>query len=106
MMKKDRDSGSEGDTDNSNSYVFRLYITGASPNSSRAITNLKAFFEKYLKSRYDLQIIDVYQQPQIAKSVDIIALPLLIKKFPLPERRLIGDMSNSEKIFKSLNLAS
>ena len=105
-MKKDRDSGFQGDTDKGNSYVFRLYITGASPNSSRAITNLKAFFEKYLKSRYDLQIIDVYQQPQIAKSVDIIALPLLVKKFPLPERRMIGDMSNSEKIFKSLNLAS
>jgi circadian clock protein KaiB len=105
MMKKDLDSGFQEDTDNSNSYVFRLYITGASPNSSRAITNLKALFEKYLKSRYDLQVIDVYQQPQIAKSVDIIALPLLIKKFPLPERRLIGDMSNSEKIFKSLNLA-
>ena len=105
-MKKYRDPSFEGGTNDSNPYVFRLYITGASPNSSRAITNLKAFFEKYLKSRYDLQIIDVYQQPQIAKSVDIIALPLLIKKFPLPERRLIGDMSNSEKIFKSLNLAS
>jgi circadian clock protein KaiB len=103
-MKKEEfgfGAGSSG----KNPYVFRLYITGASPNSSRAITNLKAFFEKYLKSRYELQIIDVYQHPQIATSVDIIALPLLIKKFPLPERRLIGDMSNSEKIFKSLNLA-
>jgi circadian clock protein KaiB len=87
-------------------YIFRLYITGASPNSSRAITNLKAFFEKYLKSKYELQIIDVYQQPQIAKSVDIIALPLLIKKSPLPERRMIGDMSNSDKILKSLGLAN
>ncbi len=88
------------------SYVFRLYITGASPNSSRAITNLKAFLEKYLLTNYDLQIIDVYQQPQIAQTVDIIALPLLVKKFPLPERRMIGDMSNSEKILKSLNLES
>lgn len=105
-MKKDGTPNFEVDNDKGDPYVFRLYITGASPNSSRAITNLKAFFEKYLRSRYDLQIIDVYQQPQMAKSVDIIALPLLIKKFPLPERRLIGDMSNSEKIFKSLNLAS
>jgi circadian clock protein KaiB len=86
-------------------YIFRLYITGASPNSSRAITNLKALFEKYLESRYELQVIDVYQQPQIARSVDIIALPLLIRKFPLPERRLVGDMSDSEKIRKNLNLA-
>ncbi|MFI5129590.1 MAG: circadian clock KaiB family protein [Chitinophagales bacterium] len=105
-MKKEKDSGFEADNNDGDPFVFRLYVTGASPNSSRAITNLKAFFEKYLKSRYELQIIDVYQQPQFAKSVDIIALPLLIKKFPLPERRLIGDMSNSEKIFKSLNLVS
>ncbi|HUR66761.1 MAG TPA: circadian clock KaiB family protein [Chitinophagaceae bacterium] len=105
-MKKDTGIGLRGEEQNKDSYVFRLYITGASPNSSRAITNLKAFFEEYLTKRYDLQIIDVYQQPQIARSVDIIALPLLVKKFPLPERRLIGDMSNTDKIFKSLNLAS
>ena len=85
-------------------YIFRLYIIGASPNSSRAVSNLKVFFEKYLENRYKLQIVDVYQQPQIAKSVDIIALPLLIKKLPLPERRMIGDMSDSEKLLKSLDL--
>ena len=104
-MKKEQGYRVEAEN-GSNPYVFRLYITGASPNSSRAITNLKAFFKKYLKSKYELQIIDVYQQPQIAKSVDIIALPLLIKKFPLPERRMIGDMSNSDKILKSLGLAN
>lgn len=83
-------------------HIFRLYITGASPNSSKAISNLKAYFAKYMKGPYELQIIDVYQQPQIAKSVDIIALPLLIRKLPLPERRLIGNMSNEEKIVNSL----
>ena len=105
-MDKTKRSSADGERYASDPYIFRLYITGASPNSSRAITNLKIFFEKHLKSRYELQIIDVYQQPQIAQSVDIIALPLLIKKFPLPERRLIGDMSNSEKLFKSLNLVN
>ncbi|SRR5258705_6495242 len=85
-------------------YVFRLYITGASPNSSRAVANLKVFFEKFLTNRYELQIIDVYQQPHIVQSVDIIALPLLVKKFPLPESRMIGDMSNSDKLLKYLNL--
>ncbi len=84
--------------------VFQLYITGASPNSSRAISNLRIIFEKYMKSSYQLQIIDVYQQPQIAESVDIIALPLLIRKLPLPERRLIGDMSDEEKVKRSLGL--
>ena len=84
--------------------VFQLYITGASPNSSRAISNLKIMFEKYMKSNYQLQIIDVYQQPQVAETVNIIALPLLIRKLPLPERRLIGDMSDEEKLKKCLGL--
>ncbi|MEI9945269.1 MAG: circadian clock KaiB family protein [Chitinophagaceae bacterium] len=104
-MKKEEEFGLE-ENNGEDTYIFRLYITGASPNSSRAISNLKAFFEKNLEKRYQLQIIDVYQQPHIAKSVDIVALPLLIKKFPLPERRLIGDMSNTEKIFKSLGLVN
>jgi circadian clock protein KaiB len=84
-------------------YSFCLYVTGASPNSSRAITNLKAFFEKHLKDEYELQIIDVYQQPHVAKSVDIIALPMLIREDPLPKMRLIGDMSNQEKLYKILS---
>ncbi len=103
-MKKTGGSSFDENSNGVDPYVFRLYITGASPNSSRAIENLKAFCEKHLDNQYELQIIDVYQQPQIAKSVDIFALPLLIKQSPLPERRLIGDMSNSDKLLKSLNL--
>ena len=105
-MKRNAGYGSGAGSNGGDSHVFRLYVTGASPNSSRAISNLKSFFEKYMKSPYELQIIDVYQQPQIAKSVDIIALPLLIRKLPLPERRLIGNMSNEEKIMKSLGLTT
>jgi circadian clock protein KaiB len=85
-------------------YVFTLYIAGASSNSSRAVYNLKTFFEKHLKNGYELQVIDVYQQPQIVKSVDIIAMPLLIKQFPLPRRRFIGTMSDNTKLLESLNL--
>lgn len=103
-MEKKQGSRSGDESTDVDPYVFRLYITGASPNSSRAVHNLKAFFEKYLANRYQLQIIDVYQQPHIVKSVDIIALPLLVKEFPLPERRLIGDMSDSDKLLKCLNL--
>ena len=84
---------------------FCLYITGASPNSSRAITNIKKIFEKFLKNRYDLEIIDLYQQPYIAKTIDIIALPLLVRKYPLPERKLIGDMSDHEKVVGYLGLS-
>ena len=87
------------ETDNGESmYVLRLFITGASPNSIRAVDNIKAFCEKYLKNKYRLDIIDVHQQPAIAQTEQIIALPLLIKKGPAPERRLIGDMSDTRKL--------
>lgn len=94
------------DTDwNEDFYKLRLYVTGASPNSSRAISNLKDICETYLKGNYELEIIDVYQQPLMAESEQIIALPLLIKKFPSPERRMIGDLSDTEKVLKGLSLA-
>jgi circadian clock protein KaiB len=104
IMVKEEAPGLEADRKIDDTPIFQLYITGASPNSSRAISNLKILFEKCLKGGYQLQIIDVYQQPQVAESVDIIALPLLIRKLPLPERRLIGDMSDEENIKKSLGL--
>jgi circadian clock protein KaiB len=85
-------------------FVFHLFITGASPNSVRAINNVKQLCEDYMAGRYELQIIDVYQQPAIAAKEQIIALPLMIRKHPLPERRLIGDMSETTKILKTLGL--
>jgi len=85
-------------------YVFRLYITGASPNSTKAINNIKSICEKYLKNRYELEIIDVYKQPLMAKSEQLIALPLLIKLSPLPAKRLIGNMSDTDKVLRSLEL--
>jgi circadian clock protein KaiB len=85
-------------------YQLRLFVTGASPNSSRAITNIKEICETHLPGNYELEIIDVYQQPLIAESEQIIALPLLIKKAPGMERRLIGDMSNTNKVLRGLGL--
>ena len=85
-------------------FVFHLFITGASPNSVRAINNLKQLCEERMAGRYELQIIDVYQQPAIAEKEQIIALPLMIRKHPLPERRLIGDMSETTKILKTLGI--
>ena len=86
-------------------YLLRLYITGATPNSTRAISNLKEICEKYLDGDYELEIIDVYQQPVIAEAEQIIALPLLIKKSPSPQRRLIGDLSDIKKVLRGLSLA-
>jgi len=85
-------------------YVLRLYITGASPNSVKAVNNIKFICDKYLKDKYELEIIDVYQQPLVAKSEQLIALPLLVKSYPLPVKKLIGNMSDTEKVLKQLEL--
>jgi circadian clock protein KaiB len=85
-------------------YVLRLFVTGASSNSVRAISNLKQICERHIKGKYSLEIIDIYQQKSIAEAEQIIALPLLIKTSPLPQRRLIGDMSNTDKVLRGLGL--
>lgn len=85
-------------------YVLRLYITGMTPRSQQAISNIKKICEEHLAGRYDLQIIDVYQQPVLAKGEQIIAAPTLLKKLPLPLRKFIGDMSNTERILLGLDL--
>lgn len=85
-------------------YVLHLFVTGTTPNSVRAINNIRAICESYLAGRYSLQIIDVYQQAEIAQQEQLIALPLLIKKKPWPERKLIGDLSQTEKVLSALGL--
>lgn len=85
-------------------YNLQLFITGASPNSVRAINNIRAICEQHLKGRYILEIIDVYQIPDRARHEQIIALPTLIKKGPAPERRLIGDMSETNKVLRGLGI--
>jgi circadian clock protein KaiB len=85
-------------------YVLRLYVTGLTPRSTKAIQNIKKICEENLKGRYELEVIDVYQQPEFAKKEQIIAAPTLIKKLPLPLRRIIGDMSNKERVLVGLDL--
>lgn len=85
-------------------YVLRLYITGSTPRSQEAIRNIKRICEEELKGRYDLEVIDVYQQPELAKKEQILAAPTLIRKLPLPLRKLVGDMSNKEKVILGLEI--
>jgi circadian clock protein KaiB len=85
-------------------YRLRLYVAGASSNSSRAITNVKSLCEQHLSGNYDLEIIDVNSDPAMAEERQLIALPLLIRIEPAPERRLIGDMSNTVKVLRGLGL--
>ena len=83
-------------------YVLHLYITGATPNSTRAVHNIKAICETYLTGRYELLIIDIYQQPELAQSEDLIGVPTLIKREPGLVRRLVGDLSDRERVLKAL----
>ena len=83
-------------------YVLRLYVTGATDRSSRAITNIRWFCERYLKGRYDLRVVDIYQQPSLAQTHEIIAAPTLVKSEPLPPKRLVGDFSDRERLVVGL----
>jgi circadian clock protein KaiB len=85
-------------------YVLRLYVTGMTSRSARAVKNLRAICDEYLEGRYDLEVIDIYQQPVLTKGEQIIAAPTLIKKLPLPMRRILGDMSNRERVLLGLDL--
>ena len=90
--------------DDSNLYILRLYVAGQTPKSVDAIINIKIICEENLKGRYELEVIDLYQQPQLAQGDQIIAVPTLIKKLPSPLRRLIGDMSNTERVLVGLDI--
>jgi len=85
-------------------YVLRLYVTGMTPKSTLAIANVRKLCEKYLEGSYELEVIDIYQQPKLAKGEQIIATPTLIKKLPLPLRKLIGDMSDTERFLVGIDL--
>ena len=85
-------------------WLLRLYVAGQNPNSVRAIENIKRICEEFLKGHYDLEVIDIYQQPVLAKGDQIIAVPTLIKKLPQPLRKFIGDMSATERILVGLDL--
>lgn len=87
-------------------YLLRLYVIGTSSRSASAINNIKKICEEYLHGRYELEVIDLYQQPQLAQGEQILASPTLIKRLPLPLRRIIGDMSNEERVLVGLDLRS
>lgn len=85
-------------------FVLRLYVSGSTSRSALAIENIKRICERHLKNRYDLEVVDIYQQPNLARDEQIVAVPTLIKRFPLPTRRLIGDLSNLKKVLLGLDL--
>lgn len=86
-------------------YVLRLFVSGTTPRSTRAIENLKRLCETQLHGRYTLQVIDIYQHPEAARDHQIVAAPTLVKQLPLPVRRIIGDLADRERVLSGLNLA-
>lgn len=87
-------------------YVLKLYVTGASPRSAQAVANIRALCDEHLNGRYDLEVVDIYQQPSEASGAQIIAAPTLVKQFPAPVKRLIGDLSNRARVLLGLDLQS
>ena len=87
-------------------YRLRLFVTGSTPKSVKAITNLRSICEEHLAGQYELDIVDLYQQPEMAKLNKLVAAPTLIKTLPEPVRRVIGDMSNEEQVLLGLDIES
>ena len=86
------------------SYVLRLYVTGMTPRSTQAVASIKAICDELLEGRYDLEVIDIYQHPVLAKDEQIVAAPTLVKQLPAPLRRLIGNLSDRERVLMGLDL--
>ena len=85
-------------------YKLRLFVTGSTPRSARAIANMRRICEENLAGQYDLEVIDVYQDPEATRELQVVATPTLVKVLPEPLRRIIGDLSDREKVLAGLNL--
>jgi circadian clock protein KaiB len=85
-------------------YALRLYITGQTPRSRQSVENLRALCDKYIPGQFDLEVVDIYQQPAMAAAGQIIAAPTLIKSMPLPLRRLVGDFSDQSRVILGLDI--
>ena len=88
----------------SKKYELRLYIAGNTPKSATALRNLKKYCEEHLKGIYDIEVIDLLVNPQLAEGDQILAIPTLVKKVPEPVRKIIGDLSNEEKVLVGLDI--
>lgn len=86
------------------SWELRLYVAGRSPKSLHAFANLKKFCEEHLPGRYSIEVIDLLEHPQLAEGDQIVALPTLVRKLPEPMRKIIGDLSNTERTLVGLDL--
>lgn len=101
-----KESGLPSRDDGEERYVLRLYVTGSTARSTRAIENLRRVCDERLEGRYALEVVDIYQNPQAARDQQVIAAPTLVKLLPVPVRRIIGDLSDRERVLHGLDLSS
>ena len=92
--------------ENTETYILKLYVAGQTPNSLAAFKNLKVICEKYLAGRYSIEIVDLLKNPKLAKGDQIIAVPTLVRQLPEPLRKIIGDLSNTERVLVGLDIKS
>ncbi|MCL1471749.1 circadian clock KaiB family protein [Argonema antarcticum] len=95
----------EHNSPESEKWELRLYVAGQTPKSVRAFANLKKLCEEYLPTQYQIEVIDLLHNPELAKQDQILAIPTLVRKLPIPIRQIIGDLSNQEKVLLGLEIA-
>lgn len=99
-------SGSAERPDTADRYRFRLFVAGTAPRSLRAVESVRRICDAHLAGRYELEIVDIYQQPELAQRDGIVAAPILLKVAPLPERRIAGDLLDAQRVLRDLNIQS
>lgn len=87
-------------------FLLRLFVAGMTPRSTLAVANIRALCERYLRGAYELDVVNLYETPASAASDQIVAAPTCVRRFPLPQRRIVGDMSNAERVITGLQLAA
>jgi circadian clock protein KaiB len=85
-------------------YFLRLYVSGSTSKSARAVANIKRVCEQYLKDTYELEVVDIYQQPNLARDERILTVPTLVKRLPLPRRKIVGNLSKPKDVLQGLGL--
>ena len=101
---KGRRDGFDERPDDGSRYILKLYIVATTPNSQRAVANVRSLCEEYLKDRFELEVIDISTKPELAKKEQLIGAPTLVKLLPLPLRRFIGDMSKKDRLIAGLEI--
>jgi circadian clock protein KaiB len=102
--KRKTPAAKAAETESPDQWNLRLYVAGQSPRSTAAIANLRRFCEEHLAGKYSIEVVDLLENPQLARGDQIVALPTLVRKLPAPMRKIIGDLSDRERVILGMDL--